>query len=230
MLVQKKLSKHKKVTCDDVTVVVKNTGRSERQLARRCDQAAIDCTTVERQLVEWGELFRAGKKLIVKISFNYVVEDCNALAHPAKRTGSHGDAPMQTASLSSSRRLVIPDFCDTAVEEYSEWQMSLVKRDNLKEGVQRICDMALKDGLNQLQIYQDQDPVGSELRNLVEVVAQKVCVLLACCLPGLLLRPTYGLECPACVRHFNTKLFVHKTSHLVLIHARVREKLFAQSI
>jgi hypothetical protein len=139
---------------------------------------------------------------------------------------------MQTASLLSSRRLVIPGFCDTAVEEYSEWQMSRVKRDNPKEGVQRICDMALKDGLNLVQIHQDQDPVGSELRNLVEVVALKFCVLLACCLPGLLLRPTYGLECPAyaCVRHFNSKLFVHKTSYLVLIHARVREKLFAQSI
>jgi hypothetical protein len=52
MLVQKKLAKHGKITCDDVNVVVKNTGWSERPLVRRFDQTAIDWTTVERQLVE----------------------------------------------------------------------------------------------------------------------------------------------------------------------------------
>jgi hypothetical protein len=60
-LVQKKLSKHGKVTCNDV-----NAGRSERPLVKRFDQTVIDWTTVERQLVEWSELFRAGKKLIVR--------------------------------------------------------------------------------------------------------------------------------------------------------------------
>ncbi|KAF2845011.1 hypothetical protein T440DRAFT_522991 [Plenodomus tracheiphilus IPT5] len=72
--------------------------------------------------------------------------------------GPHNDIPMQTASPSSSRRLVIPGFCDTAVEEYSEWQMSRVKRDDLREGVLRIRDIALKDGLDLVQIHQDQDP------------------------------------------------------------------------
>jgi hypothetical protein len=36
--------------------------------------------------------------------------------------------------------------------------MSRVKRDDLREGVQRIRDIALKDGLDLVQIHQDQDP------------------------------------------------------------------------
>jgi hypothetical protein len=44
------------------------------------------------------------------------------------------------------------------VEEYSEWQMSRVKRDDLREGVQRIRDIALKEGLDLVQIHEDQDP------------------------------------------------------------------------
>lgn len=67
----------------------------------------------------------------------------------------HNKTPVPTASPFSLRRLAIPGFCDTAVEEYSEWQMSQVKRDDLREGVQRICDMALKDGLDLVQIHQD---------------------------------------------------------------------------
>jgi hypothetical protein len=283
-LVQKKLSKHRNITCDDVNVVVKNTGRSERPLVKRFEDMVIKWATVERQLVEWSELFRAGKKLIVEVTFNYVAEDHGALTFPAKRKGkqgsgsatrrmlaeraveidaqqeatgqppawkgvyetmrcpgppcsrgpycwqdpngkkhhplktrelqalvlhvqrgnalethddvpddirqqlyaaewqqyerhhktadksdsklpsiviknvlpgSHSDTPLQRAS---SRGLVISGFCDTAVEEYSEWQMSRVKRDDLQEGVRRIRDIALKEGLDLVQIHQDQDP------------------------------------------------------------------------
>jgi hypothetical protein len=39
---QKKLSKHGKITCDDVNVVVKNTGRSEQPLVRHFVETAID--------------------------------------------------------------------------------------------------------------------------------------------------------------------------------------------
>jgi hypothetical protein len=72
--------------------------------------------------------------------------------------GLHSDTATQSALPSLSRRLVIPGFCDTAVEEYSEWQMSRVKRDDLREGVQRIRDIALKEGFDSVQIHQDQDP------------------------------------------------------------------------
>jgi hypothetical protein len=71
--------------------------------------------------------------------------------------GSHSDAATQSALPSLSRRLVIPGFCDTTVEEYSKWPMSRVKRDDVREGVQRIRDIALKEGLDLMQIYQYQD-------------------------------------------------------------------------
>jgi hypothetical protein len=66
-------------------VVVKNTGRLERPLVRRFDETVIDWSTVERQLVEWGELFCAGKKLIVEMTFNYLAEDYSALAFLVKK-------------------------------------------------------------------------------------------------------------------------------------------------
>jgi hypothetical protein len=48
---------------------------------------------------------------------------------------SQSDTHIKKNLLSSWRRLVISGFCDTAVEEYSEWQMSRAKRNDLREGV-----------------------------------------------------------------------------------------------
>jgi hypothetical protein len=106
--VQKKLSKHGKVTCDDVNVVVKNTGRSERPLIRRFDETVIDWATVKRQLVEWGELFRAGKKLILEMTFNYLAEDHGSLVpvSSAKRAGKHGSGSA-TRSMLAERAVEI---------------------------------------------------------------------------------------------------------------------------
>jgi hypothetical protein len=73
-------------------------------------------------------------------------------------SGLHSHTATQSGLPSLSRRLVIPGFCDTAVEEYSEWQMFRVKRDNLREGVQRIRDIALKEDLDLVQIHRDQEP------------------------------------------------------------------------
>jgi hypothetical protein len=47
MLVQTKLSKQGKFSCDDVNVVVKKTGRSAPPLMKRCDQTVIDWTTLD---------------------------------------------------------------------------------------------------------------------------------------------------------------------------------------
>jgi hypothetical protein len=56
------LPHNKCVRSDDTNVVVSVTERSERDLAKRYDDAEIDWSVVEKKLVTWGELFRAGKK------------------------------------------------------------------------------------------------------------------------------------------------------------------------
>jgi hypothetical protein len=55
-----------------VTVVVSVTQRKEPDLTKVFPQTSIDWAVIENQLVAWGELYRAGKKLRLNLSFNYV--------------------------------------------------------------------------------------------------------------------------------------------------------------
>jgi hypothetical protein len=284
-LLQKKLSPSKRVTCEDTNVVVSVTDRSERDLTKRFDDRDIDWFLVERQFLAWGESFRAGKRLRVDVSFNYVevgqqaavttkragkrggssatqqmfaerdsqidAEEGNSLrlsvwqdvynlmrcpgppcnlgphcwrdpdgkkhyklrTHQLKglirhvqqggRLQSHDDVPedirqqvyaeeqqqlerhrKKTDSVMSGHppihitnvlpgpphqlsnqavapsmpRLDIPGFLDTAVETYSEWQQSRVRREDQKDEIRKLCDIALDQGLDLQQLYDDQDP------------------------------------------------------------------------
>jgi hypothetical protein len=56
------LSHSKCVRSGDTNVVVSVTERSERDLAKRYDDAEIDWSVVEKRLVICGELFCAGKR------------------------------------------------------------------------------------------------------------------------------------------------------------------------
>ena len=80
--------KDRPVRSEDTNVVVSVTQRKQDDLVRRFADTSIDWAVVEKQLVAWGEFFRAGKKLTLKLSFNYV--DINPLSttvsgRPAKR-------------------------------------------------------------------------------------------------------------------------------------------------
>jgi hypothetical protein len=44
----------------------------ERDLTKRFEERDIDWFLVEKQFLAWGESFRAGRKLRVDVSFNYV--------------------------------------------------------------------------------------------------------------------------------------------------------------
>jgi hypothetical protein len=66
------LKKKRPLTSEDTTVAVSVTDRKERDLMKRFDDTSIDWPVIQKQLLLWGELFRAGKKLRLILSFNYV--------------------------------------------------------------------------------------------------------------------------------------------------------------
>jgi hypothetical protein len=88
-LLQKKLPPSKRVAYEDTNVVVSVTERSQRDLTKRFDEMDVDWFLVERQLLQWSELFRAGKKLRVDVLFNYVEIGQPALV-ASKRGGKRG--------------------------------------------------------------------------------------------------------------------------------------------
>jgi hypothetical protein len=284
-LLQKKLPPSKRVACEDTNVVVSVTERSQRDLTKRFDEMDVDWFLVERQLSQWSESFRAGKKLRVDVSFNYVeigqpapvaskrggkrgyssctqqmlterdfqvdAEEgtssqpsiwqdvynlmrcpgppCNlgphcwrdpygkkhyklrthqlkALIRHVAQGGplqSHDDVPEDvrqqlyaeeqqqlerhnrashstatshapihitnvlpgpshpssgSAEVQAKPRLDVPGFLDAAVENYSAWQKSRIRREDQKDDIQNTCDMALEHGLDLQQLYDDQDP------------------------------------------------------------------------
>jgi hypothetical protein len=71
-LLSKKIHTSKRVRTDDSIVVVSVNERSERDLIRRFDEVQVDWSVVEKQLLSWGELLHAGRRLRVDISFNDV--------------------------------------------------------------------------------------------------------------------------------------------------------------
>jgi hypothetical protein len=55
---------------DDTSVVVSAT--RQKGFTLRFDGTDIDWTSIEKQLLDWGDLFLAGKKPRLVISFNYI--------------------------------------------------------------------------------------------------------------------------------------------------------------
>ncbi|KAF4487555.1 hypothetical protein CGGC5_v005858 [Colletotrichum fructicola Nara gc5] len=72
-VLRRKLPPHKTFRPVDSDVVVSVTERTQRDLVKRFNELNIDWTMVESQLQEWSHLTRAGKKLRIDVSFNFVV-------------------------------------------------------------------------------------------------------------------------------------------------------------
>jgi hypothetical protein len=66
------LAKNRPLKSDDTNIVISVNERGQDDLIKRFDDTNVNWSVIERQLVAWSELFRRGKKLTVKISFNYV--------------------------------------------------------------------------------------------------------------------------------------------------------------
>jgi hypothetical protein len=65
-------TRNRSLRSEDTSVVVSVTDRKDHDLTKWFDDTTIDWAVIERQLVAWGELYRASKKLRLNLSFNYV--------------------------------------------------------------------------------------------------------------------------------------------------------------
>jgi hypothetical protein len=107
MFSSRKVGHNRYVEYNDISVVVSVNNCSERDLTKRFDNMNIDWPVVERQLIWWGELFRAGKRLRVDLSFNYI------------------DASSQLASTAKPATSIAPRPCKECLPtEQLTWTMS----------------------------------------------------------------------------------------------------------
>ena len=93
-LSSKKVAHNRHVEYDDTRVVISVNHRSERDLTKRFDSMDIDWSVIEKQLIRWGELFRAGKRLRVDLSFNYL-DASSQPASTANRGNKRGSSATQ---------------------------------------------------------------------------------------------------------------------------------------
>jgi hypothetical protein len=92
-LVDKKLPRSSHVELDDVDVVASVKDRSESDLTKRFDDMDIDWSVIERQFVRWSEPFRAGRKLKVSLTFNYI-DSASSYANRGTKRGSYATQRM----------------------------------------------------------------------------------------------------------------------------------------
>jgi hypothetical protein len=59
-----------------------------------------------------------------------------------------------STEVQAKPRLDVPGFLDAAVEEYSDWQ----QKEDQKDDIRNMCDMALEHRLDLQQLHDDQDP------------------------------------------------------------------------
>lgn len=104
VLLCKMLAKKRTVKSEDTKIVITVTQRLERDVTKRFDNTDIDWSVIERQLILWADLYRAGRKLRVNISFNYnYVETGQPSAMSSRNTDKRG--PSTTQRMLTERAL-----------------------------------------------------------------------------------------------------------------------------
>ncbi len=91
--------------------------RGQDALIKRFDDTNVNQSVIERQLVAWSELFRAGRKLTVKISFKYV-ETSHGSAMSSRKGGRRG-------ASSTTHRMLAERDTQLEAEEAASRQPSI---------------------------------------------------------------------------------------------------------
>ncbi|KAL7940271.1 hypothetical protein V8C42DRAFT_356363 [Trichoderma barbatum] len=154
----RKTQVNKPCAADVTTIVMSVTEHSERNVTKRFDEIKVDWLVVERQLQAWSYLTQNGRKLIIKVTFNYKE---TKTAGPAAGQGSTSGQLAERQARRDAERAVLEvlGMRDDVAEEYFAWHGSRVRRQALKEEYDRACELALGKGLDLELIHDDQDGV-----------------------------------------------------------------------
>lgn len=83
----RKAQVNKPCAADATTIVMSVTERSGRNITKRFDEINVDWLVVEKQLQTWSHLMHNGRKLIIKVTFNYVETKTAGLAGQGSTSG-----------------------------------------------------------------------------------------------------------------------------------------------
>jgi hypothetical protein len=111
------LAKNRPLKSEDTSIMISVNERGQDALIKRFDDTNVNWSVIERQLVAWSELFRAGRKLTVKISFNYV-ETGHGSATSSRKGGRRG-------ASSTTHRMLAERDTQLDAEEVASGQPSI---------------------------------------------------------------------------------------------------------
>lgn len=94
-VVAQKFTRAQRVRLDDTNITVSINDRSEDKLSGTFPKLSIDWSPIENQLLEWANLFVAGKKLKLIISFKYIGDSRRPPSKGDKRGMSSATERMQ---------------------------------------------------------------------------------------------------------------------------------------
>ena len=94
---------HRKLESDDKSVVVSAT--RQKGFTLRFDRTDIDWASIEKQLLDWGDLLLLGKQLRLVISFNYM-ENASSLNVSGRTTNKRGTSSATQRMLQDRDRQI----------------------------------------------------------------------------------------------------------------------------